>query len=210
MTPIPSPAPPAPTGFRLRAPAGWYELDLVDEAAENAVARLVWARCADAGLDEPLAAELTATMRRAVRAARRAGAVHATGTFQVHEDGPLIANVVVSVLTPPTNGDVLGALVAAPAGPGAEGTWRTVGTAEIDGIGTVGRVRAVQDLTLDGATVRCVVMHTVVRIPRSLRVLVVTGASPNLAEADELLDLFDRVTATLSFAPPGGTGPVPA
>ncbi|MGW4464937.1 hypothetical protein [Micromonospora sp. NPDC004704] len=197
MTDPTSTAAPAPTGFRLRTPDDWVDFSLADEASENRIALDVWTRAREAGLTESQAGEFTESVRRSVRQARRSGAVHAAGTFQVYEDGPLTATVLVSVVTPPATGDVLGALTAVQHPTQADGTWRRVSTAQIDGIGTVGRVHGIQHVTLDEATVRSAVMHTVVPLPGSTDVLVVTGTSPNVAEADELFELFDTITGTL-------------
>ncbi|MFK3979096.1 hypothetical protein ACI2K4_01830 [Micromonospora sp. NPDC050397] len=199
MTDSTSTAAPTPTGFRLRTPEDWVDFSLADEASENRIAHDVWSRAREAGLTESQAGAFTESVRRSVRHARRSGAAHAAGTFQLYEDGPLTATVLVSVVTPPATGDVLGALtsVRQPARP--DGTWRRVGTAQINGIGTVGRVHGIQDVTLDEATIRSAVMHTVVPLPGSADVLVVTGSSPNVAEADELFELFDTITATLEL-----------
>ncbi|MEV4758828.1 hypothetical protein AB0J86_27540 [Micromonospora sp. NPDC049559] len=187
----------APTGFELRTPVEWVDFAMADEASENRIAHDVWTRAREAGLTESQAGEFTESVRRSVRHARRSGARHAAGVFQLYEDGPLTATVLVSVVTPPASGDVLGALTAVRQPEQGDGTWRRVGTAEIDGIGTVGRVHGIQDLTLDERTMRCAVMHTVVPLPGSPDVLVVTGSSPNVAEADELFELFATITGTL-------------
>ncbi|MEV6365940.1 hypothetical protein FXF53_24465 [Micromonospora sp. WP24] len=190
---------PTPTGFELRTPDDWVDYSVADEASENRMANEVWTRARDGGFTEDQAGQYAEQLRRSVRQARAAGAVHAAGTFQVYEDGPLTATVLVSVVTPPATGDILGALTAVgqPARP--DGTWRRVSTAQIPTIGTVGRVHGIQHVTQDGATMRCAVMHTVVPLPGSANVLLVTGSSPNLAEAEELFELFATITATLIF-----------
>ncbi|MEU5785202.1 hypothetical protein [Micromonospora lupini] len=188
-----------PTGFHLRTPEAWEDFSTADEASEN--------RLADEARGHAVAAEFTADqaerfaeqVRRSVRQARRSGAVHAAGVFQLYEDGPFTATVLVAVATPPASGDILGALTAVGQPARADGTWRRVTTAEISGIGTVGRVYGIQNVTQDGATMRCAVMHTVVPMPGSADVVVVTGSSPNLAEAEEIFGLFGAITETLEF-----------
>jgi len=191
-------------GFRLRLPEHWFDVSIADEASENAVAARVWRRCGAAGLDDRRSGELTESVRRSVRHARRSGALQAGGTFELYEDGPLIATVVVSALRPPATGDVFSALLSIPESAVASGTWHRVSTVRLPEVGTAGRVHGVQDVTLDGHTMRCVFAHTVVRIPGSADVLVVTGSSPNLAEADELFELFATITATLRFTTGAG------
>ncbi|WBB89950.1 hypothetical protein [Verrucosispora sp. WMMC514] len=188
-----------PTGFELRTPQDWVDFSVADEASENRVADEVWTRAREGGFTEEQAGQYAEQLRRSVRQARTAGAVHAAGTFQVYENGALIATVLVSVVTPPATGDIIGALTAVAQPAHADGTWRRVSTTQIPAIGTVGRVHGIQNVTQDGATMRCAVMHTVVPLPGTVNVLVVTGSSPNLAEAEEIFELFATITATLSF-----------
>ena len=189
-----------PTGFELRTPEDWVDFSLADEASENRVANEVWTRALEGGFTEEQAGQYAEQLRRSVRQARNAGTVHAAGTFQVYEEGPLTATVLVSVVAPPATGDILGALTAVAQPARTDGTWRRVSTAHLPAIGTVGRVHGIQNVTQDGAAMRCAVMHTVVPLPGSANVLVVTGSSPNLAEAEELFELFARITATLIFS----------
>jgi hypothetical protein len=194
----------AVAGFRLRLPEHWFDLSVSDEASENAIARQTWECCREAGFSEEQARRFMSSVRRSVRYARLSGALQAGGTFEIFEDGPFTASVVVAAATPPADGDVIGALRAAeqatPAGVSAtSATWHRAGIVELAGIGTAGRVHGVHDVVLDGGVMRSVFMHTVVPIPGSGGVLVVSGSSPNLTEADELFDLFASITATLEF-----------
>ncbi|WP_205371525.1 hypothetical protein [Streptomyces tsukubensis] len=64
----------------------------------------------------------------------------------------------------------------------------------------MGRLTGVEEAdAANGVSYRMLVMHTVVPVPGSRRVLVITGYSPNLPLADPLYDLFSAVTATFSF-----------
>ncbi|MEH0927162.1 hypothetical protein [Micromonospora sp. CPCC 205558] len=198
----------APIGFELRTPQDWVDFSVADEASENRVADEVWTRAREGGFPEKQAGQYAEQLRRSVRQARNAGAVHAMGTFQVYEDGALIATMLVSVVTPPATGDIIGALTAVAQPAHDDGTWRRVSTAQIPAIGTAGRVHGIQNVTQDGATMRCAVMHTVVPLPGTANVLVVTGSSPNLAEAEEIFELFATITATLTFSYEGGTAAI--
>lgn len=198
MIPVTTPTQ-APAGFQLRTPENWVDFSVADEADENRIAGDVWTQCRQAGLSEQDAGAWTGSVRRSIRHARQCGALHAASAFEVYDDGPFTANVLVSVLTPPESGDVLTALLGAQGLTQPDGTWHRVSTASIDGIGTVGRVHGIQDVRLDEATMRCAVMHTVVPIPGLSSVLVVTGSSPNLDAAAEVFELFDTITRTLEF-----------
>ncbi|MEU8256628.1 hypothetical protein AB0C06_20465 [Micromonospora inaquosa] len=192
-----------PIGFELRTPQDWVDFSVADDASENRVADEVWTRARESGFTEEQAGQYAEQLRRSVRQARNVGAVHATGTFQVYEDGALIATMLLSVVTPPATGDIIGALTAVAQPAHADGTWRRVSTAQIPAIGTVGRVHGIQNVTQEGASMRCAVMHTVVPLPGTANVLVVTGSSPNLAEAEEIFELFATITATLTFSDEG-------
>jgi hypothetical protein len=190
----------SPVGFQLRVPENWVDFSVADEADENRIAGDVWSQCIRAGLSEQQAGAWTESVRRAIRHARQSGVLHAASVFQIYEDGPFSANLVVSTLTPPEDGDVLGALVQAQGLSQPDGTWQRVGTASIDGIGTVGRIHGIQDVTQDEATMRCAVMHTVVPIPGASDILIVTGSSPNIAESSEVFEMFEAIAATLEFS----------
>jgi hypothetical protein len=192
--------------FTLRLPESWYDFSLADEAAENRIARSVWENCRATGVEEKVAAQFLASVRRAVRQARRAGALHAGGTFEVYEDGLLVASVVVAAVVPPSEGDVLDALLGLGDTSAPSGTWYRVGTTEIPDVGTAARLHGVQDIDHEGEVMRCALMHTVVPVPGSSHVLVVTGTSPNLAEADELFALFEEITKTLRLSGPQPVG----
>jgi hypothetical protein len=104
-------------------------------------------------------------------------------------------------VTPPGDGDVLGALVAfddVAAAPGS--TWHRTGTVQLPEAGRAARVHGVQDVTFEGAIMRTAFMHTVVPLAGSAQVLVVTGTSPNLAEAEEVFDLLRSITDTLELS----------
>lgn len=192
-------ATPAPTGFQLRTPDAWVDFSVSDEASENRLGEEARGHALTGGFTTDQASRFAEQVRRSVRQARRGGAVHAAGVFEMYENGPLTATVVVAVVTPPANGDILGALTAVAQPSRVDGTWRRVSTAAIPGIGTVGRVYGIQNVVQDGVTMRCAVMHTVVPMPGSADVVVVTGSSPNLAEAEEIFELFGAITGTLTF-----------
>lgn len=182
--------------LRLTIPESWYDLSVADESAENTLARRLWDGCVEAGLDEESAGRFTESVRRSIRHARRNGVLHAAGTFEIYEDGPLTATVVAALVTPPGNADLLSALTESKS---AVDTWTRVSTVRLEHVGTAARVHGIQDLVMDDTTIRCAVMHTLIRIPGRTEVLVITGTSPNIAEADTLFELFGSITSTVSF-----------
>jgi hypothetical protein len=63
------------------------------------------------------------------------------------------------------------------------------------------RTSGVEDVELpDGSGwIRSVVMQTIIPVPDTEKVTMVTLSSPSLALAEEFLDLFDAVTGTFRF-----------
>ncbi|MFI5934101.1 hypothetical protein [Actinoplanes sp. NPDC051494] len=186
-------------GYRLRTPESWTDFRLAEESDENRIARDCWDQAIAAGLSQQQAGEFTESVRRNVRMARRTGALHAAGTFELTEEGPMIATVLVSLVVPPPGGELLDALFGVQHPERADGSWRRVGTAEIEGVGVVGRVHGVQRVLIDDHPVPSAVMHTVVPLPGEQTMLIVTGSSPNVAEAEEMFELFAAITATLEL-----------
>lgn len=185
--------------LRLTIPENWYDLSLADESAENTIARRLWDGCVQAGVDEESAGQFTESARRSIRHARRSGVVHAAGTFEIYEDGPLVATVVAALVTPPGNANLIDTLTQAGQKSSSVDNWQRVSTVRLAGAGTAARVHGIQDVVMDDTTIRCAVMHTLIRLPGRSEVLVITGTSPNITEADTLFELFGSITATIAF-----------
>jgi hypothetical protein len=199
-----APTAPLTDRFQLTVPASWYVLELSPEAAEPTLRAAVTSRLGRDPRQRRLARELMAELMKIVRTAQRRGAIYAAGTFEVFEDGPVTATVMVSVVTPPpgARGDLLAQLgrMRPRAAGEPDGAWRDVLPVDLPEVGPAGRVVGLQDLPVsDEVSVRFVVMHTVIPIPGSDGALVVTCGSPNLLLVDALLDLFDAITGTFRF-----------
>ncbi|MFD4832362.1 hypothetical protein ACFWPV_21270 [Streptomyces uncialis] len=151
--------------------------------------------------------------RRILEGARRRGALYAAGTTPSDGNEPLTAGVMIFSVTPPP-GKAASAHALARRFPAAGRQWarggaRTFSTETLPRVGPVRRLMGVEEGELaDGAPYRLLVMHTVVPVPGSRRVLVVLCFSPDLPLAVRVHELFDAVTATFSFGygPPTATG----
>jgi hypothetical protein len=190
--------------FQLTVPASWYVLELSPEAAEPALRAAVLSRVGDDPGQRRRGRELIAELMKTVRTAQRRGAIYAAGAFETYAEGPVVATVMVSVVTPPpgARGDLLAQLgrMRPLAAGGSDDTWRDVLPVDLPEVGPAGRVIGIQDLPVsDEVAVRFVVMHTVIPIPGSDGALVVTCGSPNLPLAEALFDLFDAITGTFRF-----------
>ncbi|MEU0689665.1 hypothetical protein [Streptomyces uncialis] len=151
--------------------------------------------------------------RRILEGARRRGALYAAGTTPSDGKEPLTAGVMIFSLTPPP-GKAASAHALARRFPAAGRRWarggaRTFSTETLPRVGPVRRLMGVEEgESADGAPYRLLVMHTLVPVPGSRRVIVVLCFSPDLPLIVRVHDLFDAVTATFSFGygPPTANG----
>lgn len=172
----------APPRFTLTVPDTWIPLDLDPRTRTESIGRLVEQRL---GGDVPVAVrrELTASLRQYARQAAASGALYAALMYQEVDGLPLSASLLVAL---------------AAAAPDGEG-----GAAQALGAG------AVPFDTLAGPAVRAYRMdeagaQTQYALPvpgGGEAVLTLTFATPNLALAQPLGELFDAIARTLDWAP---------
>jgi hypothetical protein len=176
----------APVALRLITPGPWLRLDLDPRTRSGSLARLVGDRLGDPAGDDTETAlarrELTATLRAFARDAAAGGAVHAAMLLDVVGGIPVTATVTASYATLPAGGSgdrVAAALdtdagelerVALRLGPG----YRLVA----QGTSTVGPTLLVQ---------------YAVALPGQDVALLLSFGSPQVANADALLRLFDAI-----------------
>ncbi|MFG2939413.1 hypothetical protein [Streptomyces sp. NPDC048282] len=196
--------------FGISIPENWTEYDLGGDTLSERRAEMLRQTP-----DKPTRDAVNQAFRNARRimeGARRRGAVYAAGTTTMYEDGLLMAGLMVFSLTPPPGEDFsaqgLAKQFSASGARKGEGTARTFTTETLPQVGPVGRIVGVEESEIGGGvSYKVVVMHTVVPVPGSRNVLIITCFSPNLPVADQLYDLFDAITGTFAFGEPA---PVPA
>ncbi|MFG3296861.1 hypothetical protein ACGF3G_49845 [Streptomyces sp. NPDC048179] len=196
--------------FGIAVPENWMEYDLGGDTLAERRAEMLRQTP-----DKPTRDAVNQAFRNARRimeGARRRGAVYAAGTTTMYEDGLLMAGVMIFSITPPPGEDFsahgLAKQFSASGGHRGEGTARTFTTETLPGTGPVGRLVGIEESEIaDGVSYKLVVMHTVVPVPDSKRVLIITCFSPNIPVADQLYDLFDAITGTFAF---GDQAPVAA
>ncbi|MEU9450818.1 hypothetical protein [Streptomyces sp. NPDC048277] len=196
--------------FGIAIPENWMEYDLGGDTLAERRAEMLRQTP-----DKPTRDAVNQAFRNARRimeGARRRGAVYAAGTTTMYEDGLLMAGLMIFSITPPPGEDFsahgLAKQFSASGDRKGEGTARTFTTETLPGTGPVGRLVGIEESEItDGVSYKLVVMHTVVPVPDSRRVLIITCFSPNLPVADQLYDLFDAITGTFAF---GDQAPVVA
>ncbi|MEV0117331.1 hypothetical protein AB0H77_29525 [Streptomyces sp. NPDC050844] len=199
-----------PRHFTLRYPDSWWKLDLDTRTRDAAIRRAIADQVKGATVDR---AKLEAAVRGARKSAREAharGALQVAGMLMFTDGGESLSamTVVTRVTVPPEESMDLAALMLPVALQNASnplGKGTAANTSEIITIpelGSAGRVTQIEDIDYyDRATVRTALMHTVVPVPHSRELLVVSCTTPNLSLVDSFFDVFDAISSTLRFQP---------
>ncbi|MEU4172818.1 hypothetical protein AB0F46_38790 [Streptomyces sp. NPDC026665] len=196
--------------FLLDVPGTWDTLDLSGETLATTRAKAL------ALTDDPRAKARINDMfrqgRELNRAARRHGALLATGTATLYDEGLFLAYGMVFAVTTPVGSEltlpVLSAQLGVSSANRAVPRDRVITSVAVPHVGTVARVTGteVTRLTASDIDVELLTMHTMMPVPgRADEFLVVTLASPNLPLKNEVYDLFDAVTSTFRFLSEDGT-----
>lgn len=135
-----------------------------------------------------------------------AGLLAAAGVFEEYDDGFFMATVCVFAFPAGKGAHAMDPIrmiehVYPDTATAREGTWLRKDVVDLpeSGAGTCGRVFGIADHDLEDAVVRSVVMHTAFELPGLDRRVMVSCTSPNSQQVEEVLDLFDAVTASARF-----------
>jgi hypothetical protein len=142
--------------------------------------------------------------REISRAARRHGALLATGTATIYDEGLFLAYGMVFAVTTPKGQRLTLPVLSTQLGVSPNGTApkdRVVSAVRVPHVGTVARVTGTETTRLTADVhVKLLTMHTMMPVPgRAADFLVVTLASPNLPLKNEVYELFDAITGTFRF-----------
>lgn len=189
--------------FLLDVPDTWDTVDLSGEALAKARGKAL------ATTDDPREKARINDMfrqgREVSRSARKHGALFATGTTAMYDDGLFMAYAMVFAVTTPQGSEltlpVLSAQLGVSSSTGVAPKDRVITSAKVPAVGTVARVTGTEVTRLTGdVDVKLLTMHTMMPVPGTTQdFLVVTCCSPNLPLKDDVYDLFDAVTSTFRF-----------
>jgi hypothetical protein len=189
--------------FLLNVPDLWDQADLSGEQLARTRAQAL--AMADSPRDQARINDMFRQGREVSRAARKQGALLATGTATFYDEGLFMAyGMVFAVTTPPGQEltlPVLSKQLGVSSSTGVAPRDRVIASATVPHVGTVARVTGTETsrLTAD-IDVKLLTMHTMMPVPgRAEDFLVVTLASPNLPLKNEVYDLFDAITSTFRF-----------
>jgi hypothetical protein len=199
-------------GFRVRVPPSWFQFDAWRATRTADLARLVDARAEQNPQLRPYRAALLRMLREVAEDAQSRGALLCAVTANpVADAGNLLASLMVfhtSGSADPQENTVDGIAASITAHEGGEGagSWRRVSVVDLPA-GRAVRVVGVElvglELVGDGqAPLDVVTMHTLWPVPGSGGVFDVVLTSPQARIADALLDLFDAISGTFTWAEP--------
>ncbi|MEU1090771.1 hypothetical protein ACFYPN_07765 [Streptomyces sp. NPDC005576] len=194
--------------FLLDIPDGWQQIDLSGE--EMARVRAQALSSTDDPREKAHINDMFRQGREVARAARRHGALLATGTATLYPEGLFMAYGMVFAVTTPAGQEltlpVLSAQLGVSSASGAAPKDRVITSVKVPHVGTVARVTGTEVTRVTGdIDVKLLTMHTMMPVPGSTQdFLVVTLASPNLPLRDEVYDLFDAITGTFRLVTADG------
>jgi hypothetical protein len=196
----------APSAFSVRVPPSWIEFDIWRATRTGDLARMVDTRVAEQPQLRRWRGAFIGALRRAAADAERQGALMCAAMLDPVEDAGMLAAVLTVFHTegskdPADNTiEAIAAQLTAVAPPEGSSAWRRVEIVEIPA-GRAVRMTGVEPIVLGGQPLECVVMHTLIPVPDG-GFLDVVLTSPQLQLAEPMLDLFDAISSTLTWAAP--------
>ncbi len=192
--------------FSLRIPETWFEFDVWRSTRTGDLTRLVDQRLGEMPELRPYRSVILRGLRELAEDAERRGAVYcAAAADEVGDDGRMLASLMVfSTEGMPEPGlntvEAIAAQITTVPHTDSSPDWREVSIVDL-AAGRAVRVRGVATATsTDGAqTLSVLSMHTLIPVPGGDGVLSVVLTSPQLSLSDGLFELFDAVSATLSW-----------
>ena len=198
-------------GFRIRVPASWFQFDAWRATRTADLARIVDAKVEQRRQLRPYRGALLRMLRDVAEEAQRRGALLCAVTADpVADAGNLLPTLMVFHTAGSSDADgntVDGIAAGITAHEGGEGpaSWRRVAIVELPA-GRAVRVTGVDVVGEGGAALDVVTMHTLWPAREGGGVVDVVLTSPQTQLTDALLDLFDAVSGTFTWAEPD---PVP-
>jgi hypothetical protein len=198
--------------FSLRIPESWFEFDVWRATRTGDLTRMVDARLAEVPEWRGHRAAILRGLRQIAEEADRRGAVYcAAAADRVDDDGTMLATLMVftteGMPDPGLNTvEAIAAQITATARTDDGTDWREVRVVDLPA-GRAVRVRGVTGLgeAADVEHLRLVTMQTLIPVPGGDGVLDVVLTSPQVELTDGLLNLFDAISATLTWD--GGPAP---
>lgn len=205
----PATAPARVAGFSLTVPATWFEVDVAPATRSSSINELVTSRIRTVPALAEHGDAVARMLRRIAREAHASGAVYCAAMVEPVEGAGMTASVTVSTVraarpdgTPlDSDPDLVASSLRHKTAKDEDDTWQQVEVVDLPGAGRAARAYGVDDIDLpEGAGwVRSVVMQTLVPIPGTDRVAVISCSSPNLTLVEGLHDVFDAITSTFQF-----------
>jgi hypothetical protein len=201
----PTTSPPPVAGAVIATPAVWWDLPLDPATRDADIASLVDRRIAQVPAFGPRRAELVGLLTRLAEQAYQVGALLSSHLALVDSTRAVTANLLVAVRLGARSDLPLLDEVRVMDGPGHQAEVSEVRLPSAgDAVRRLTRLR-VADREFSGDAV---LVQFFVPVPGSADLAVLTFTSPNVAEQEPLVALFDGIAATLTFVDEAGE-PVP-
>lgn len=198
------------SGVNILVPSSWYEFDIHPATRDQAIREVVRARVQERPELAECRAELVRTLRRVAGEAWDSGVLYFGAMAEVDDEAPLTASLTISVVDADQNDDqasgglgpIMSALKQIPPGRRPTDPWRRIRLVDLPDAGSAVRSEGIEDVALpdDTRTARMAMAQTFVPFPDGdPRVAVISAATPQLALAEPMLELFDGICATFRF-----------
>ena len=200
-----------PSGFTMKVPPTWVELDIWRANHTGYLARLVDTRLAGTPDLAQHRGALLKLMKAVAAHAERSGALYCAAMCDADEDAGVLAASVMILRNdgPPDPADntveaIAGQVTSmAPSGP--DEPWRQVQIVEIPA-GRAVQVKGVEPAIAGQPDSQIVTMLTLVPVPGGGGVVTIVLMSPQVALADPMLDLFEAISSTFGWSDVPATG----
>jgi hypothetical protein len=193
--------------FTIAYPASWWSVNLHPAVRDSEVRKRVLSGLSDAERIEhaELIRQVTRSAKKWAAACHEQGALQFFGFFEIIDEVPLTAvTMVLRYVVPddlePDLSDMMIGIAMRNAGLrlGKGTVANRTEILDLPDAGPAGRCTSVEEVrTADLPPGRVAVMNTLVPLPGTREILIITSVTPNLEYADHFLALFERIADTL-------------
>jgi hypothetical protein len=194
-----------PSGFTLKVPPSWTELDIWRANHTGYLARLVDARLADTPELRLHRGALLKLLKGVAAHAERSGAIYCAAMCDADEEAGVLAASVMILRSdgPPDPADntvdAIAGQVSSIVPSEPEAPWRQVQIVEIPA-GRAVQIKGVEPAVAGQPDSAIVSMLTIVPVPGGGGVVTIALMSPQVALADPMLDLFGAISSTFGWS----------
>lgn len=203
-----------PSGFILKVPPTWVELDIWRANHTGYLARLVDSRLAETPDLKQYRGPLLKLLKDVAAHAERSGALYCAAMCDADDDAGVLAASVMILRNdgPPDPADntveAIAGQVSSVVPSGPDEPWRQVQIVELPA-GRAVQVKGMEPAVAGRPDSQVVSMLTLVPVPAGGGVVSIVLMSPQVALTDPMLDLFEAISSTFGWSDVTGAGGLP-